>query len=233
MNNFKYLLIIVLISLVLLFLFLSFFSVRDFFNSVSDSGFIFSLKEFIDMKVLGVTIISLTALLITILNYLRKYGFEIEATFGIKRQNINDKLEFEIELILFNNKDRPVFITEAYIKLPDNIYISMGVNNEMCKEISDVFILKPYEIKKIKTEPDSKFLIQLTELIGIEDLITDNKNNCEIIIATTHGEIKCKKLKDLMPRVVRALYDNSYVIQNGIFSQELEKLDISKWRKNF
>ena len=185
------------------------------------------------MKVLGVTIISLTALLITILNYLRKYGFEIEATFGIKRQNINDKLEFEIELILFNNKDRPVFITEAYIKLPDNIYISMGVNNEMCKEISDVFILKPYEIKKIKTEPDSKFLIQLTELIGIEDLITDNKNNCEIIIATTHGEIKCKKLKDLMPRVVRALYDNSYVIQNGIFSQELEKLDISKWRKNF
>lgn len=218
MGSLKFLIKLTILVLVVLFIVLSIQPISNFYNSAVNDGLLLSLEKYIDMKTLAVTIISLMALLVALMNYLRKSGYELEALLGVIYPIDQNEEYFQFNLILFNNKDKPLLITEAYITLPNNIYISLGVNNATAQNTDDKFVLKPFEIISLKTEKESKFVLKNTELLGINKVVQEHaKVRYGISIFTAHGEIKCKQLKTLQPKMVRALKDKSIVVANGVY----------------
>ncbi len=174
---------ILIISILVLFL-------LTFYYMYIDPMYIINLKIFLNntpVYFIPTLLISLLALFFTSKNYLRKSGFNISADY-LTNYNSTVSYGYISNILLVNNKDRPVIIFKIYLKLRNNIFV------ELINIQNTPIILKPYETLSHELEPHLFYMSGLSIIKDIMEVLKNDKIKKTLILETPNGLIKCKKL---------------------------------------
>jgi hypothetical protein len=124
--------------------------------------------------------ISLTALFLTIRNYLRKAGVYVRGVFTIRSsRDCDDK--FVSEVILENLKDRAITIFAIYLKLGHHCYVEL-------ENLEDKpLVLKAFETHQWHFGPLELYIVNLHK-IDLNDLFGDAKVKKQLVLSTSDGK---------------------------------------------
>lgn len=155
-------------------------------------------------------VVSLLALYFASKNYLRKSGVDVAATFGTQ-SNFSSKDLYISSVILVNKKDRPLIISNFYLKISENLFIKLN------SESDDNFItLKPYESLVHKLPPRLGYFCNMRKVIGLDEVLYNDKIKKQIVLDTIDGIVHCSELR-FKNVLLQALtnYSTGYIVGHG------------------
>lgn len=200
------------------FFLISFFTLIIFltiyFTSI-DPIYYIDLKDFLNATpeyFLPTLLISLLALYITSMNYLRKSGISISATY-LTRGDFSSAERYISSIVLVNKKDRPVIINKIFIRLDHNLYI------QLTDGYDETFVLKPYENLNHKLEPHFAYMAGMKKVANFSDVLSNKKIKKKIVLDTTEGIVVCKDLryKSIIHKVLSHYYTGLIIRHKGDF----------------
>lgn len=174
-------------------LFITFFLGISIYFTFVDPIYYIDLKDFLK-KVpeffMPTLVVSLLALYFASKNYLRKSGVNVAATYG-QQSNFSSKDSYISSVILVNKKDKPLIIKNFYLKISENLFISLSSDSWEDEYIT----LKPYESLVHKLPPKLGYFCNMRKVIGINEILNNKKIKKQIVLDTIDGIVYCKPLK--------------------------------------
>lgn len=156
-------------------------------------------------------VVSLLALYFASKNYLRKSGVSVAATYGTQG-NFSSKDSYISSVILVNRKDKPLIIRNFYLKISENLFIKLNSDSG----VDDYITLKPYESLVHKLPPRLGYFCNMRKVIGINDILNNDKVKKQVVLDTIDGIVHCKslKFKNVMLQALTNHY-TAYIVGHG------------------
>lgn len=161
------------------------------------------LVNYISRNLTATAIIGLIALSVATRNYLRKSGISIRGGFcttmgyGSSQPHIS-------QVILINQKDRPVTIYEIYLKIGHNFYL------ELYSEDESPLTLKPYECLK-KEIPIPYLYGAGTKIVDLNKIFNDKRAKKKLALATDYGKYEVTKSIKMWHPIFEGLRKNHFI----------------------
>jgi len=201
-------------KLFLIFFFTLILLLTIYFTSI-DPIYYIDLKDFLKETpeyFLPTLLISLLALYITSMNYLRKSGVNISATY-LTRGDFSSTESYISSIILVNKKDKPVIINRIFIRLGHNLYV------QLIDGYNETFVLKPYESLNHKLEPHFVYMAGVKKVVNFSKVLSNKKIKKKIVLDTTEGIVVCSDLryKNIIHKVLSHYYTGLIIRHKGEF----------------
>jgi len=195
-------------------LFITFFLGIFIYFTLIDPIYYIDLKGFLKetpVFFVPTLVVSLLALYFASKNYLRKSGVSVAATYGTQG-NFSSKDSYISSVILVNRKDKPLIIRNFYLKISENLFIKLNSDSG----IDDYITLKPYESLVHKLPPRLGYFCNMRKVIGINDILNNDKIKKQVVLDTIDGIVHCKslKFKNVMLQALTNHY-TAYIVGHG------------------
>jgi hypothetical protein len=195
-------------------LFITFFLGIFIYFTFIDTIYYVDLKGFLKetpVFFVPTLLVSLLALYFASKNYLRKSGVSVAATYGTQG-NFSSKDSYISSVILVNRKDKPLIIRNFYLKISENLFIKLNSDSG----VDDYITLKPYESLVHKLPPRLGYFCNMRKVIGINDILNNDKIKKQVVLDTTEGIVRCKslKFKNVMLQALTNHY-TAYIVGHG------------------